>query len=226
MIRAIAIDDEPKAIQVIQHHASKMDDLELVSVFYNSNDALAFLKQNPVDLIFLDINIPHMSGLELLENLNLKPNVIFTTAYTEFAIESYNYNAIDYLLKPFEFDRFHVAINKAEQRIASQKKLDTFFFIKDGFKNIKLEYNSILFIKGSGNYLDITTIEKVYSPRMTFKEIIKKLPTSEFIRVHQSYLINISNIDKIENNHIYINSYKIPISNHYKDAFYKRLDLN
>lgn len=225
MIRAIAIDDEPKAIQVIQHHTSKIGNLELVSVFYNSKDALAFLKQNPVDLIFLDINIPHMSGLELLENLNLKPNVIFTTAYTEFAIESYDYNALDYLLKPFEFDRFQVAVNKAEQRIASQKKSDRFFFIKDGFKNIKLEYDSILFIKGSGNYLDITTKEKVYSPRMTFKEIIEKLPTSEFMRVHQSYLINISNIDKIESNQVCINSYKIPISNNYKEALFKRLHL-
>jgi len=225
MIRAIAIDDEPKAIQVIKHHTSKIENLELVSIFHNSKDALVFLKQNPVDLIFLDINMPHMSGLGLLEALQLKPNVIFTTAYTDFAIESYNYNAIDYLLKPFEFNRFQMAITKAEQRIASQKQLNTFFFIKDGFKNIKIEYDTILFIKGSGNYLDITTKDKVISPRMTFAEMIEKLPSSQFMRVHQSYLINILNIDKIENNQVCMASYKIPISNNYKDLFFKRLNL-
>lgn len=226
MIRAIAIDDEPKAIQIIQHHASKLDNLELVSCFHNSSEALAFLKQNPVDLIFLDINMPHVSGLELLESLQLKPCVVFTTAYAEFAIESYNYNAVDYLLKPFEFDRFQIAVNKVEQRMASQKQLNTFFFIKDGFKNIKIEFDAILFIKGSGNYLDITTHNKVFSARMTFMGIIEKLPSSQFVRVHQSYLVNVSNIDKIENNQVYIDSYKIPISTNYKESFFKRLKLS
>jgi len=226
MIRAIAIDDEPKAIQIIQHHASKLDNLELISCFYNSKEALVFLKQNQVDLIFLDVNMPHLSGLELLEALQIKPCVVFTTAYAEFALESYNYNAVDYLLKPFEFDRFQIAINKVEQRLASQKQSNTFFFIKDGFKNIKIEYDVILFIKGSGNYLDITTHDKVFSPRMTFTEIIEKLPPSQFVRVHQSYMVNITNINKIENNQVYIESYKIPISTNYKEFFFKRLKLS
>lgn len=225
MIRAIAIDDEPKAIQVIQHHVSKIENLELVSHFYNAKDALDFLKQNPVDLIFVDINMPQMSGLDMIEQLVLKPHIIFTTAYTEFAIDSYNFNAVDYLLKPFEFDRFQMAIQKIEQRMVSQKQTNTFFFIKDGFKNIKIEFDDILFVKGSGNYLDITTKEKVYSPRMTFQEIIEKLPISEFIRVHQSYLLNITNIDKIANNQVFMDSYKIPISSRYKELFFKRLDL-
>ncbi|MEP5339142.1 MAG: LytTR family DNA-binding domain-containing protein [Algibacter sp.] len=225
MIRAIAIDDEPKAIQVIQHHVSKIDTLELVSHFYNAKDALDFLKQNPVDLIFVDINMPQMSGLDMLEKLIIKPHLIFTTAYTEFAIDSYNFNAVDYLLKPFEFNRFQVAIEKVEQRMASQKQTNTFFFIKDGFKNIKIEFDTILFIKGSGNYLDITTKENVFSSRMTFQDIIEKLPISEFVRVHQSYLLNITNIDKIENNQVCMGSYKIPVSSRYKELFFKRLDL-
>ncbi|MDO5969285.1 response regulator transcription factor [Flavivirga aquimarina] len=225
MIKTVAIDDEPKAIHVIQHHISKIDNLELVSYFYNAKDALQFLKQNPVDLIFIDVNMPQMSGLEMLEKLQLKPYIIFTTAYTEFAIDSYDFNAIDYLLKPFEFDRFQVAIQKVQQRISSQKQMNTFFFIKDGFKNIKIEFENILFIKGSGNYLDITTREKVFSPRMTFQEIIAKLPTSEFVRIHQSYLLNINNINKIENNHVYIDSYKLPIGNRYKELLFSRLNL-
>lgn len=225
MITAIAIDDEPKAIQVIQHHISKMDNVMLLSHFYNGKDAMSFLKQNPVDLIFLDINMPHMSGLEMLNDLQLKPQVIFTTAYAEFAIESYNFNAIDYLLKPFEFDRFQLAIYKAEERINSVKKQKDFFFIKDGFKTVKIEFQNILFVKGSGNYLDIVTKEKKYAPRMTFVELIEKIPSSQFVRIHQSYLINILNIDKIENNQVYIGSHQIPISSRYKEGFFKRLNL-
>ncbi len=226
MITAIAIDDEPKAIQVIQHHISKLDTVSLMAYFYNAEDAIVFLKHNPVDLIFLDINMPNMSGLELLNELQLKPEVVFTTAYAEFAIESYNHNAVDYLLKPFELDRFQLAIHKVEKRLENRKQHSNFFFIKDGFKTIKIEFETILFVKGSGNYLDITTKENVFSPRMTFTEIITKLPMSQFVRVHQSYLVNIENIDKIENNQVYIDNYKIPISSRYKDVFFKYLNLS
>ncbi len=225
MITAIAIDDEPKAIQVIQHHISKIDTVSLITYFYNAKDAMVFLKQNPVDLIFLDINMPNMSGLELLNELQLKPQVIFTTAYAEYAIESYNYHAVDYLLKPFEFDRFQMAIHKAEERLANLKQQNQFFFIKDGFKNIKMAFDEILFVKGSGNYLDITTKEKTFSPRMTFVELVEKVPASQFVRVHQSYLVNIAHINKIENNQVCIESYQIPISSRYKELFFKRLDL-
>ena len=225
MITAIAIDDEPKAIEVIQHHVSKVDALELISHFHKANDAIQFLKQHPVDLIFLDINMPHMSGLEMLQKLQLKPVIIFTTAYAEFAVESYMYNAVDYLLKPFEFDRFQLAIHKAEERIVNLKTQKEFFFIKDGFKNIKIAIESILFVKGSGNYLDITTTTKTYSPRMTFVDLLKELPISEFVRIHQSYLINILHIDKIENNQVSIFEHTIPISSSYKEMFFKRLNI-
>ncbi|WP_345004434.1 response regulator transcription factor [Snuella lapsa] len=225
MITAIAIDDEPKAIQVIQHHVSKVDGLELIAHFYNAQDALGFLKQNPVDLMFLDINMPHVSGLELLDGLQFKPQIIFTTAYSKFAVDSYAYNAVDYLLKPFEFDRFQIAIHKVEERLASLKQHNPFFFIKDGFKNIKVEFKAILFVKGAGNYLDITTKDKVFSPRMTFTELVAKLPASQFVRVHQSYMVNISEINKIENNHVYINNHKIAIGNRYKEVFFQRLNL-
>lgn len=225
MITAIAIDDEPKAIHVIEHHVSKIDNLKLISHFHNANDAIVFLKLHPVDLIFLDINMPNVSGIEMLENLRLKPLVIFTTAYAEFAVDSYIHNAIDYLLKPFEFDRFLLAIQKVEERITNLKTQKEFFFIKDGFKNIKINFDSILFVKGSGNYLDITTTTKTYSPRMTFIDLLKELTSSKFVRIHQSYLINISHINKIENNQVFILDYKIPISNRYKEIFFKRLNL-
>lgn len=225
MITSIAIDDEPKAIEVIEHHVSKINNLELISHFYNAKDAIIFLKQHPVDLIFLDINMPNMSGLEMLQKLQLKPLLIFTTAYSEFAVESYLHSAVDYLLKPFQFNRFQLAFQKAEERITSLKIQKEFFFIKDGFKNIKIAFETILFVKGSGNYLDITTFTKTYSPRMTFVDLINELPVSEFVRTHQSYLINILHIDKIENNQVYIKDFKIPISSSYKEFLFKRLNL-
>lgn len=226
MIHAIAIDDEPKAISIIENHISKLKNIVLINHFYDPKKAIAFLKRNPVDLIFLDINMPHMSGFDMLQHLQLDPWVIFTTAYSEFALESYNMNAVDYLLKPFEFDRFQIAIKKVEERISVQKLQNTSFFVKDGFKNIRLQFDDILFIKGAGNYLDITTERETYTPRMTFVNIVEKLPSQQFIRVHQSYIVNISAIDKIENNHIHIGSYKMPISNKYREILFKRLEIS
>lgn len=224
MITAIAIDDEPKAIEVIQHHISKISGVMLMEHFYNAKEALTYLKQNPVDLIFLDINMPHLSGLEMLDELQRKPQVIFTTAYADYAVDSYNYNAVDYLLKPFDFERFQIAIDKVKKRLEEFKQ-QPFFFIKDGFKNIKIEFEDILFIKGSGNYLDIFTNNKNYSPRMTFSELVEELPSAQFIRVHQSYIVNIAHILKIENNHVYVTTHKLPISSRYKEILFKRLNL-
>jgi len=225
MINAIAIDDEPKAISVITSHISKLEGLTLLQQFNDAKKALTFLKENPVDLIFLDINMPHLSGLELLQKLQIKPLVIFTTAYTEYALESYDHNAIDYLLKPFEFDRFKIAVEKAKTHLKAQKQQNTFFFIKDGFATLKIKFNDILFIKGSGNYLDIVTKEKTHSPRMTFIDILDKIPTSIFVRTHQSYIVNTEQIKKIEDNHIYMDNHQIPISTKFKEQLYKRLNL-
>lgn len=225
MITAIAIDDEPKAIKIIEHHISKMTGVTLLSYFHNAKDALTFLKQNPVDLIFLDINMPNMSGMQMLNELQVKPQIVFTTAYSEFAMDSYNFDAVDYLLKPFDFERFQLALNKVEKRLYVSKQQNSYFFIKDGYKNIKIEFRDIQFVMGSGNYLDIITKDKKYSPRMTFTELIEKIPSSQFIRIHQSYIVNIDNIGKIENNHVYVMSHKIPISSRYKEFLFKRLGL-
>lgn len=225
MIGAIAIDDEPKAIAVIVSHISKLDNIELLISFHDPEKAISFLKQNPVDLVFLDIEMPKMSGFEMLKELQLTPNIIFTTAYSEFALDSYSHNAIDYLLKPFEFDRFKLAIEKAEHRIYSQIKKISFFFVKDGFKNIKISFDDILFVKGSGNYLDIVTPAKTHSPRMTFSDLSGKLPFSQFVRVHQSYIVQLKAINRIENNHVFIENYKIPISNGYREKFFQVLNF-
>ena len=226
MINAIVIDDEPKAADVIKYHVSKISFLNIISVFYDPNEAITFVQQNPIDLIFLDINMPELSGIELLKKLKILPKVIFTTAYSQFALESYDFGAIDYLLKPIEFERFQIAVNKAKDLIDLQSKDDLFFFIKDGFKTIKIQFDDIYFIKSSGNYLDITTSKKIHTCRMTFNDIIAKLPTSDYARIHNSYLVNIRNIDKIENNHVFIKEYKLPVSSKFKNILFDKLNLS
>lgn len=226
MIFAIAIDDEPKALKVIDSHVSKLKNLELVAEFTEPLKAISFLKDNPVDLVFLDINMPRMSGMELLAELKVQPQLIFTTAYSEYALDSYSYNAVDYLLKPFEFDRFKIAVEKAQERINSREDKQPYFFIKDGFKSIRILFDDILLIRGSRNYLDIVTKNKIYSPRMTFTDISGIVPASRFIRVHQSYMVNIHAINKVENNHVFIEDHQIPVSNSYREVFFKRLNLS
>ncbi|MEH6657829.1 LytTR family DNA-binding domain-containing protein [Leeuwenhoekiella marinoflava] len=226
MISAIAIDDEPKAIKVICSHTEKISELNLIRTFTDPQDARAFLKENLVDLIFLDINMPHLSGFDLLEELKLKPLLIFTTAYSDYAVKSYEHNAVDYLLKPFNLPRFYEAIEKVKVRLNSINSQKTDFFIKDGFATTKIKFEDIIYIKGSGNYLDIVTIDKTHSPRMTFTEILQKLNPSQFLRVHQSYLVSINMIEKIENNHISIYNQKIAISKKYREAVFKKLNLD
>ena len=226
MIYAVAIDDEPKALKVIELHVSKLRNIELVTQFTDPVMALSFLRENPVDLIFLDINMTRMTGMDLLQELKFQPLLVFTTAYPEYALESYSFNAIDYLLKPFEFDRFKIAVEKVEERLRSREDKQVHFFIRDGYKNIKIFFEDILLIKGSGNYLDIITKEKKYSPRMTFSDISGNLPSSQFSRIHQSFIVNINAIDKVENNHVFLEGHKIPISNSYREIFFKRLNLN
>lgn len=225
MIFAIAIDDEPKALKVIESHASKLKNLELVAGFTEPLKAISFLRDNPVDLVFLDINMPRMTGLELLGELKVQPQLIFTTAYSEYALDSYSYNAVDYLLKPFEYDRFAMAVEKAQERLSSRDYNQSCFFIKDGFKSIRISFDDILLIRGSGNYLDIVTTDKVYSPRMTFSEISGIVPSARFVRVHQSFMVNINAIDKVENNHVFIEGHQVPVSNSYREIFYRRLSL-
>jgi DNA-binding LytR/AlgR family response regulator len=164
MIFAIAVDDEPDALKVIGLHVSKLKNIRLVAAFTDPLQAVSFLRENPADLLFLDINMPRMTGLELLAKLKVQPQLVFTTAYPEFALDSYSYNAVDYLLKPFEFDRFKIAVEKAEERIRNKEAQQPCFFIKDGFKSIRILFDDILLIRGSGNYLDIVTKEKIYSP--------------------------------------------------------------
>lgn len=231
MILCIAVDDEPKALDVLSIHAAKAPEIDLVRTFTNPKDALAFLKDNFVDLIFLDINMPGISGLQFVERLQSKPYIIFTTAYSEYAIDSYNFEAVDYLLKPIEFDRFYKAINKVKKQIQlnslqQDSLLSKFIFVKDGYKQIKICIEDILYIQSEGNYLNIVSNNEKVLVRMTFQSLMEKLPANLFFRVHLSYVVNFSHIQKIEDNHIFIQDTKIPMGIKYKDKLLNFLHLN
>jgi DNA-binding LytR/AlgR family response regulator len=222
MIISIAVDDEPRALEVISIHASKVPDLALIRTFTHPENALAFLKDEFVDLIFLDINMPGISGLQFLQRLQTKPYIVFTTAYSAYAIDSYDFEAVDYLLKPIEFDRFYKSVNKVKKlmqlnSLQQDNLLSKYFFVKDGYKQMKVCTDEILYIQSEGNYLNIVTKNEKVVARMTFQQLLEKLPPHQFYRVHNSYVINFNHIRKIEDNQIFILDEKIPIGIRYKE---------
>ncbi|MFA6127913.1 MAG: LytTR family DNA-binding domain-containing protein [Bacteroidales bacterium] len=223
MIRSIAVDDEPYALDVISIHAAKVPELELMEQFTDPVKALDYLKNNLVDLVFLDINMPGLSGLELIGKLKCPPRIIFTTAYSEYALDSYDYEAVDYLLKPIEFDRFYKSIQRYQKQVAVQvtpaPAPAKHIFIKDGYKQVKLLIEDISHIQSDGNYLSIFTGARRTLTRMTLSQAMVLLPAHTFLRVHNSWLVNIAHIEKIENNHVYCQGEVIPIGAKYREEF-------
>jgi two-component system LytT family response regulator len=223
MIRAIAIDDEPLALEVIRSHAGKVPFLELADYFTDAFKAIEYMAKNPVDLLFLDIKMPDISGLELMESLQQKPLVIFTTAYAEHAVHSYELNATDYLLKPFAFTRFLKACHKANEllqaRQSARPQKTESIFIKSGYEQVKVFYSDILYLESGGNYMSFILADgrKVLS-RLTMSDAIALLPAEQFIRVHRSYLINKLKIDRVERHQLHLGPHTIPVGNTFNPA--------
>ncbi|MBR9919792.1 MAG: response regulator transcription factor [Bacteroidetes bacterium] len=217
MIRSIAIDDEPVALKVIQSHAANIPDLDLIRVFSDPLQALNYLEENPVDLLFLDIDMPELNGLKLAGMLSEGIQLVFTTAHSEYALESYEFEATDYLLKPFDFKRFEKAVERARNRKPLQKADATsFLFVKTGKGKVRLNHSDIQWIEGDGNYVRYQLKEGHELVRASVRETLKTLPEELFIQVHRSYIVGIQWIDKIESNSIYIGGKQIPISSTYK----------
>lgn len=220
-IRAIAVDDEPIALEIIEALATKVAFLNMQSAFVNAFDAIKYLKNNPVDLIFLDIKMPDISGFELLKVLDNKPLVIFTTAYTEHAVKSYELDAVDYLLKPFSSERFIKACNKAAEILDFRSKNLTqkpdFLFLKSGFEQIKVFFNEILYIESSGNYMDFMLQNGKIVSRLTMKEVLLLLPETDFIRVHRSFIVSKKHVNKIERHQLHVGKNIIPIGSMFSD---------
>ena len=220
MITSIAIDDEPLALNVIQAFCKKIEGVKLLNSFTETTAALNFLKENPVQLIFLDINMPAISGIEFIKLVPKDTMVIITTAYSEYAVEGFNLNAIDFLLKPFDFNRFSSAIDKAIDfyRFKLQSAQTQHLFIKVDYSVMKIEMADIEYIEGLDNYLKIHLVDKKsVMARMSMKSLMEKLPEKDFIRVHRSYIIPFAKVKAVRNKTIYLKNIEIPVGANYVD---------
>ncbi|HEX8377865.1 MAG TPA: LytTR family DNA-binding domain-containing protein [Pedobacter sp.] len=214
MITAIAIDDEPVALDVIKSHAIQVPFLNLQATFLSATQALNHIKINPVGLVFLDISMPGLSGLGFAEIVKHKTQLVFTTAHPEHALKGFELAATDYLLKPFNFSRFLQACELADVR-ASRYPNDTnpqTLLVKDGHNWVPVKLADLLYIRGEDNYVSLFLKDKRILTRMTLTELQQKLPTNEFLRVHKSYIISLSKIEKIEKHQVSIAEAKIPLS--------------
>ena len=224
-INCIAIEDEPLALKKIKEYIEQVDYLNLLEGFNNAIDAVGYIKKNTVDLIFLDIRMKKLSGIQFLESLQNKPKVIITSAYDEYALKGYELDVADYLLKPFAFDRFLKSVEKVYNQLKEIKSniANDYIFVKTEYRIEKVVLKEILYIQGMKDYLQIHSIDKKIMTLQTFKNMSKILPSVDFQRVHNSYIVAISKIENIERNRIRIGNDLIPISDSYKDKFYEIL---
>ncbi|MEL6945934.1 MAG: LytTR family DNA-binding domain-containing protein, partial [Bacteroidota bacterium] len=210
----IIVDDEPIARQIIQQYAVDDTRLEISASCKNALEVIKFLQHNTVDLIFLDINMPKLTGLDMMRTLQNPPMVIFTTAYREYAVEGFELAAIDYLVKPFSLPRFLQAINRAVEKKTINISVEStnFFFIKADGKNIKVHYDDIIYIEAMSEYIRIHTHTQKITTLQSLRNMESKLPAEKFLRVHRSYLVSLDKIEATEGNQILIGDAKIPVS--------------
>ncbi len=236
-MNCIAIDDEPMALKVIQRFADKVPFLDLQGTFQNPVKAMDYLQANTVDLIFLDIQMPDLTGLQFLQSLSSPPLVIFTTAYSQYALDSYELDVVDYLLKPIPFDRFLKGVNKAYKLfLAAQDSANSnaedssndvdspYMFLKSDTRIFKVKRADIRYIEGMRDYIAVHTTERRIMTLMSLTKMLDKLPSADFIRVHKSYIINLHHITLIQHNRITIGDKEIPISNTYRENFFHRIE--
>lgn len=238
-MNCLAIDDEPLALNIIEDYANKIPYLNLIEKCSNAFDALNLMQQHKIDLIFLDIEMPHLSGIDFLQSIEKRPYIIFTTAYPDYAVQGFELNATDYLLKPIEFNRFLKAVNKVYELYnlhredtvsvaqAPHREISSapdYLLIKVEYATVKVEFNSILYIEGLKDYVKIHAGSKPLLTKSTMKNIEEKLPSNMFTRVHKSFVVNLSQIESIENNRILINGRRIPIGSQYKNSFFDLVD--
>ena len=227
----IIIDDEPNAIDVIQRYVEKIGYLELKKTFRNPLKALEWLQTEDVDLIFLDMNMPNLKGIEFSRSLLKKPMIIFTTAYSEFAAESYELEAVDYLVKPVLFERFIKAVNKANELFQRRSvktsenasNADEFVLFKSGSQTHRLKIDDILFIEKDGNYLKINTALKTVLYRANMNDVFDFLPIEKFIQVHKSFIVRLQHISLIEVHQVTVNNNKVPLGESFREEFMKRI---
>lgn len=233
LLKCLIVEDEPLARNLLTDYVSKMPSLQLVEASASPLQALETLRNNEIDLLFLDIQMPEITGITLLKILPRKPLVILTTAYSEYAIESYELDVVDYLLKPITFERFLKSVEKASARFQLntnspdvKAQASSFVFVKDGTKLIKVNMNDILYVEGLKDYVTIHTKTQKIVTLQRLKSLEEQLPTEQFIRIHHSYIISIQAIDVIHKGEVQIGNAMIPISDSYRKSFKDVIDKN
>ncbi|MBI5402253.1 MAG: response regulator transcription factor [Ignavibacteriae bacterium] len=226
-IKCIAVDDEPLALDIIKDYVSRIPFLKLIKTFSEGISVIEYLSSNTVDLIFLDIEMGGISGTQLLKSLQKKPKVIMTTAYRNYAVDAFDLNVTDYLLKPFSFDRFLQAVEKAHTLIKSEQPHLTsesterkYFFVKSDGKLIKVNFDDILYIEGMSEYLVIKTRNGNIITLQNFRNIEESLPDSGFVRIHKSYLVSLNKIESVKGQCVIISGKELPIGNKFKKEFF------
>lgn len=225
IINCIIVEDEPLALKRTQEYVGQVSYLNLMASFSNGFEAIGFLKSHEVDLLFLDVEMDGFTGIELLEALSRKPEVIITTAYDKYALKGFELNVSDYLLKPFAFDRFLRAVERVYDTLSkAQSQERDFLFVKTEYRLERVAFNDILFISGMGDYRCIQTTSKKILTLQPLAELESALPKTLFCRVHKSYLVSIQHIHSVERQRIRIGKELIPISEPYKDTFYRLIE--
>lgn len=233
-INCIIVDDEPVAREILENHLSKIEKVSLAGSCKNALEAFHIINTQKVDLIFLDINMPEISGLSFAKSINKNIKVIFTTAYREYAVDGFDLQAVDYLLKPISFERLLQALNKylnentaiqPQEFIPDEDERNDYFFVRSDRKMIKISYQDILFMESLSDYLKIHLKDKTVVTRETIVNIEARLPQKDFIRIHRSYIVALKAIESFTNEYIEIGKKQIPISRSYKNEVLKRLEL-
>ncbi len=226
-LSCIIIEDEPLAIEKLEDFINKTPTLELHSSFNSAIEGMQFIQNKKIDIIFLDIEMEHLNGIQFLESIQQKPYVIITSAYSQYALKGYELNVFDYLLKPYGYDRFLKAINKVvsdiEQKQNTEDKEKTHIFVKTEYRLENICINDILYVEGMKEYLRIVLPNKKIMTKTGFKQLIDQLPSKQFVQVHKSWLVNIIKIESIERHRIKIVETLIPIGEKYKDEFYDKI---
>lgn len=228
-MKCLIVDDDELSRSVVEDLVNETEFLQLEKSCETAVEAFNILKKGEIDLVFLDIEMPKMSGLELLKNLTTLPQVILITAHSEYALESYEYDVTDYIIKPVSQARFLKAIDKAKERIENtandESEGSKTIFVRAGSRLVQLNTEEILYIEALGNYVNIHTEDKRYTVHITMKEVSTKLPANEFIRVHRSYIVRLDKIESIEDNFITINGKSISIGRAYREELSKSLNM-
>lgn len=224
-IRCLIVDDEPLATKVVEKYCKKVPFLEVFGVSYNPIEALQIIEKESIDLVFLDINMPELSGISLAKAVSNGPSIIFTTAYPEFAVEGFELDAIDYLVKPFSFERFLKAINRVvKKEVATETQTTpTPLLVKADRRIYAIPMEKIFYFQAFGDYVKIFTTDKTIVPKTTLSQLEKELSTKIFCRTHRSYIVRTEAIEYIEGNHIKINNNMIPVAQNYKNLLLDRL---